>query len=498
MAEVVLLPLAELDVPEALSPRSGLDPATRVRYAAALRDPDAAALPPVDLFELPDGRRVVAGGRYRLAAYADAFGTDARVPCRVRPGTWDDAVLFALGDNGKHGRGLSNRDIPKAVALAAAHPVLREWDDGKLANYLGLDRRTVAKHRVPGGYTPRNSSAEPGGETFARETPAGSADPTPAQPCLVESAETPPAAESACDAAEEAGGPASESAPAEPAGASPPAAADARPVPVSLLARAIREAFAASFLSEPELLAAIDFVAARLACTPDADDGPADFDPDAVPADPVYDASVPDEVYAAEPEPVDPRYAEFSPERVADADHPLTAAERAFVDKFAPPAPAVEPGRLTAKRGKHRKSGLEYTDFRLAHAAYMKLPPRPAFNSDGGVMRTPAGDCPVPQDVKDSLASPFLWDALAILEFLKEAFRVRRNDYFVPRDLHEQLASAAHSVRRGVPYALCPACGARPEDTVPAGQCCPECYGGGLVPEWFHCTYHHIESGVPA
>jgi len=105
-------------------------------YARAMIE--GAEFPPVVIFEDKDRRLHLADGHHRVEAAAMAMLQDphrpAEVLAEIRPGTFKDAVRYALRANLLHGKRMTDADYKGAIELAFN---------------LGLVRARVAKDIVP-------------------------------------------------------------------------------------------------------------------------------------------------------------------------------------------------------------------------------------------------------------------------------------------------------------------------------------------------------------
>jgi len=99
--------------------RAAIDADTVAEYAEALRG-DAGALPAIVVFqEIPvpkSGKVWLADGFHRVHAAKAAGLTE--IAAEVRPGTWENALRYALGANGTHGLRRTRADVANAIRLA--------------------------------------------------------------------------------------------------------------------------------------------------------------------------------------------------------------------------------------------------------------------------------------------------------------------------------------------------------------------------------------------
>ncbi len=94
--------------------RVAIDEETVAAYVAAMTE--GAKFPPVDLFDLPSGDLVIADGwhRYKAAATVGFLELQAN----VHSGSREEALVFALKANQRHGLRRSNADKRRAVEVA--------------------------------------------------------------------------------------------------------------------------------------------------------------------------------------------------------------------------------------------------------------------------------------------------------------------------------------------------------------------------------------------
>ena len=144
-------PSARVPVRETLSLDSlVLDAGTQVRvainfkvvddYAADLEQGDR--FPPVVVFR-GEGRDLLSDGFHRVHAYRKAGRSE--IEADVRPGTFDDALWFALGANSGHGERLQRGDKRHAIELA-----YRAWPDAsqrRIAEHVGCSSAHVGRVR---------------------------------------------------------------------------------------------------------------------------------------------------------------------------------------------------------------------------------------------------------------------------------------------------------------------------------------------------------------
>lgn len=131
------LPLANIAFDAGTQIRASIDQQVVSEYADAMTA--GAMFPPIVVFH--DGtQHYLADGFHRfMAAQRNQFRD---IDADVRPGTKDDALWFALGANGRHGKRLGERDVSHAVEIA-----IRTWPErsGKqIAEQVGCSQSRVS------------------------------------------------------------------------------------------------------------------------------------------------------------------------------------------------------------------------------------------------------------------------------------------------------------------------------------------------------------------
>lgn len=131
--------IAELVVDMSLSVREALDTATVTAYEECYAD-----LPPVEVYQLPDGRLVLVDGFHRLAAARNR--REAQVRATITQGGWDEAVEEAVLANLRHGRPYTLPERRRAAnRLLQRHP---DWADHRIAQLVGTSAHTVRRERA--------------------------------------------------------------------------------------------------------------------------------------------------------------------------------------------------------------------------------------------------------------------------------------------------------------------------------------------------------------
>lgn len=138
-ANAVWLDLATLVVDMSLSVRDELDRPTVTAYEESFTD-----LPPVEVYELPDGRLLLVDGFHRVAAARNRRET--RVWAIVKHGGWAEAAEEAVLANLRHGRPYTLPERRRAAnRLVRAHP---DWADHRIAQLVGTSAHTVRRERA--------------------------------------------------------------------------------------------------------------------------------------------------------------------------------------------------------------------------------------------------------------------------------------------------------------------------------------------------------------
>jgi hypothetical protein len=163
------IPLAAITIDPAIQQRAaGTSPDVVADYAEAMRG--GAAFPPIDVVATADGIHYVANGVHRWAAQQSAFPDVKDIECRVRPGTRDDALLFACGANAQHGVPRSRADKIKAVTTLLRNDLWSGWSDREIGRQCRVSHVFVADVRR--GHLEKCPDAGP-----AEDAASASADP---------------------------------------------------------------------------------------------------------------------------------------------------------------------------------------------------------------------------------------------------------------------------------------------------------------------------------
>jgi len=127
------IPIHRLQPHEDLQLRVEVSPDLVSRYADAL----SGDLPPIDVFD--DGDTLwLADGYHRYQA-AQRRG-DFEISAKVRPGSFDDAFLFAIQANRKHGLQRNSGDIRKAFETGVRREVFDPTDSRTVQSVIGCSQ----------------------------------------------------------------------------------------------------------------------------------------------------------------------------------------------------------------------------------------------------------------------------------------------------------------------------------------------------------------------
>ena len=139
---LLMLPLKKLTIDGGTQGRARLDMDVAGEYADRIKGGDE--FPPGVAFA--DGPHYwLAGGFHTYHAHQKAKRSSMLV--EVRLGTRRDAVLYAAGDNWKHGKPRTAEDREHACRLLLADEEWGEWSDREIARQCHVDRNLVGKVR---------------------------------------------------------------------------------------------------------------------------------------------------------------------------------------------------------------------------------------------------------------------------------------------------------------------------------------------------------------
>jgi ParB/Sulfiredoxin domain len=141
--KVIKVPLSAIQRDERAQPRLELNASVIDEYAAALKA--GAKLPPIDVFQTPEGM-ILADGYHRVEAAKLAGLTE--LAAAVHAGDRRAAILHAVGANAAHGLRRSNADKRRAVLTLLQDPEWRQWSDREIADQCRVSRPLVAELRA--------------------------------------------------------------------------------------------------------------------------------------------------------------------------------------------------------------------------------------------------------------------------------------------------------------------------------------------------------------
>jgi ParB-like chromosome segregation protein Spo0J len=134
--------ISDIVIDPSLQTRSGRNQSVVQEYASAMSSGDE--FPPVALFD--DGRKIyLADGFHRIAA-ALSIGRD-RIDAVINQGSKQDALLFSLKANSKHGLQRSNDDKRYAVRLLLDDFEYADKSDREIAELCAVSHTFVSKIR---------------------------------------------------------------------------------------------------------------------------------------------------------------------------------------------------------------------------------------------------------------------------------------------------------------------------------------------------------------
>lgn len=136
------LKLDAIRVDETIQAREGVDQTTVEDYAERMQAGDT--FPPFVVFRDGDDY-ILAAGFHRHAAAKQAGLSE--FDAEVKDGTRRDALLFAAGDNVRHGRRRTNKDKERAVTILLADADWKNWSDHEIARRCHVSQSFVSRTR---------------------------------------------------------------------------------------------------------------------------------------------------------------------------------------------------------------------------------------------------------------------------------------------------------------------------------------------------------------
>lgn len=143
--------------------RVALNQAVVTEYAEHMKDGNI--FPPVTVFH--DGAEYwLADGFHRYFA-VKALGR-AAIEAEVRPGTQEEAQLFAMGANKIRGLSLTFEDNRNIITLMLKHPVWGQWTNSQISRHIGVSKMTVG--RVKASLEPQAEAKKPYSKAVKKNT----------------------------------------------------------------------------------------------------------------------------------------------------------------------------------------------------------------------------------------------------------------------------------------------------------------------------------------
>jgi hypothetical protein len=163
MADLIMLPLKKVRTDGDTNPRCALDVNVANDYSEDMRRGDV--FPPVVVFH--DGvHHWLACGFHRY--HAHKILRRSHIEADVRPGTRDDARLFAASTNADHGLRRSVLDRRRAVCLCLLHPVAGQWSPEQVARHAHVSEPLVRSIISAPAVVPAAARLEEEGEAQAQ------------------------------------------------------------------------------------------------------------------------------------------------------------------------------------------------------------------------------------------------------------------------------------------------------------------------------------------
>lgn len=132
--------IKNLEAPDELQPRAGIDKGWVAQLAAWFKD--GSQFPPAKVFQLPDGRLMLAEGHHRRWALLDIGETD--MLCEIVDGTMDQATEHAAGSNRGDGpKPMGPKDVTRATEML--FKITKWWNRGNrvISNHVGCSQGKI-------------------------------------------------------------------------------------------------------------------------------------------------------------------------------------------------------------------------------------------------------------------------------------------------------------------------------------------------------------------
>jgi len=137
------IPLDQIRTDGGTQPRAAIHLETCREYTEAMQSGEP--FPAVEVYF--DGVHYwLADGFHRLFAHREVRPGEP-IECVVYQGTLEDAQWHSYGVNKAHGLRRTNRDKERAVRAALSHPKGAALSDQQIAEHVGVDPKTVSRHR---------------------------------------------------------------------------------------------------------------------------------------------------------------------------------------------------------------------------------------------------------------------------------------------------------------------------------------------------------------
>jgi len=132
--------ILEIRIDGGTQPRKEINYEIVKEYAEHMRE--GTKFPPVTVFF--DGAEYwLADGFHRY--HATKSNATASIEAEVKEGSLDDAILYALGANAKHGLTMSSEDKRRAIQTMLNHFKWKEWTNAEIARHVGVSAMTVTR-----------------------------------------------------------------------------------------------------------------------------------------------------------------------------------------------------------------------------------------------------------------------------------------------------------------------------------------------------------------
>jgi uncharacterized ParB-like nuclease family protein len=163
---MVLLPLERIIVDNDVQPRVELNEDALLDYIDVLNH--GGELPPVEVFETPEGEYILSEGFHRYEAHSQVGKPDIEV--NILKGNRRDAILHAMEANLRHGIRLTSADKRRMATRLLKDPEWGQYSAVRIAAMVGVSQPTVSSLRneliEAGEIEAKPLKIERGGETY--------------------------------------------------------------------------------------------------------------------------------------------------------------------------------------------------------------------------------------------------------------------------------------------------------------------------------------------